>query len=162
MHLNPLLQSVQLALQSNTQKDALRLIDEIVEFCVKHENGKVLGEAEEDVIRLIVAYHWAKKTLYTKFNESGELEAVFMWYHCDEDDDWNFVTDWEPDKEDGDSIYLAFLYTSSTEAFRDGAKGFLEQCPQALNKKLFGIRRRRGIPRRVNYTQKLFKKILEL
>ena len=162
MQTNPLLQSVQLALQNATQQDALRLIDGIVGFCVKHENGKVLGEAEEDVIRLIVAYHWAKKTLYTKFNESGELEAVFMWYHCDEDDDWNFVTDWEPDKEDCDSIYLAFLYTSSTEAFRNGTRGFLEQCPQALNKKLFGIRRREGIPRRVNYTQKLFKKILEL
>jgi len=160
MQTNPLLQSVQLALQNATQQDALRLIDGIVGFCVKHENGKVLGEAEEDVIRLIVAYHWAKKTLYTKFNESGELEAVFMWYHCDEDDDWNFVTDWEPDKEDGDSIYLAFLYTSSTEAFRNGTRGFLEQCPQALNKKLFGIRRREVIPRRVNYTQKLFKKIL--
>jgi len=39
---NPLLQSVQLALQNAEQKEAIAFIDKVVDFCIKMENGKVL------------------------------------------------------------------------------------------------------------------------
>jgi len=41
--MNPLLQSVQLALQNATQKEALVYIDKVVDFCIEKENGKVLN-----------------------------------------------------------------------------------------------------------------------
>lgn len=40
--MNPLLQSVQLALHNGSQADAIELIDKVVDFCIEHENGKVL------------------------------------------------------------------------------------------------------------------------
>ncbi len=43
--MNPLLQSVQLALQNATQKESLSYIDKVVEFCIEQENGKVLEDA---------------------------------------------------------------------------------------------------------------------
>ncbi len=46
--MNPLLQSVQIALQNATQKEAIAFIDKVVDFCVEHENGKVLAGWPED------------------------------------------------------------------------------------------------------------------
>jgi hypothetical protein len=40
--MNPLLQSVILALQSGDQKEAIAEIDRVTEFCVKNEDEKVL------------------------------------------------------------------------------------------------------------------------
>jgi hypothetical protein len=162
MHLNPLLQSVQLALQNATQKDALRLIDEIVEFCIKHENGKVFDEWDEKLIRLMVAYHWAKGTLTTRYDAKGNLKGVFMWYNCNESDGWEFINNWESDREEGDSIFLAFLFAEDKQAFKDLTRDFLRKCPEAMEKKLLGLRYRSEFPKRVTYTNKLFKKILEL
>ncbi len=162
MHLNPLLQSVQLALQNATQQDALRLIDGIVGFCVKHENGKVFDEWDEKLIRLMVAYHWAKGTLTTRYDAKGNLKGVFMWYNCNESDGWEFINNWESDREEGDSIFLAFLFAEDKQAFKDLTRDFLRKCPEAMEKKLLGLRYRSGFPKRVTYTNKLFKKILEL
>ena len=44
MPYNRLLQSVQVALESRTQRDALLAMDEIVDFCLEHENGKVFDD----------------------------------------------------------------------------------------------------------------------
>ena len=41
---NPLLDSVQIALQSGNQPEAVEGIDKIVDFCVAHENGKVFDQ----------------------------------------------------------------------------------------------------------------------
>ena len=78
--MNPLLQSVQLALQNARQKEAIDFIDEVVEFCVEHENGKVFDGWEEEMIRLMVAYHWAKQTLIVHHNADETIRGVFMWY----------------------------------------------------------------------------------
>ena len=43
MYTNRLLQSVQVALESKTQKGALIAMDEVVDFCIEHENGKVFN-----------------------------------------------------------------------------------------------------------------------
>ncbi len=160
MILNPLLQSVQIALQNGTQANALSMMDEVVQFCKDNENGKVFDGWEEELIRLMVAYHWAKKTLIVHQDELGGIKGVFMWYNCNEEDGWHFINKWHPDREDGDSIFLAFLFARDTPAFKELTLDFLNRCPEALEKKKLGLRYRSGFPKRVTYDNRLFKKIL--
>ena len=97
--MNPLLQSVQLALQNAEQKEAIAFIDKVVDFCIEKENGKVLDGWPRDLIQLLVAYHMAKDTFIAEQDAEGNILGVFMWYNCDEEDDWFFVQNWESDKE---------------------------------------------------------------
>jgi hypothetical protein len=83
-----------------------------------------------------------------------------MWYNCNEEDDWSFVQSWLPDQEDGDAIFMAFLYASNNEAFKRITANFILKCPEVTTKKLIGIRHRQGAPTRITYTPKLFNKIL--
>ena len=158
--MNNLLQSVQLALHNGSQAEAIAFIDKVVDFCIKMENGKVLDGWPRDLIQLLVAYHMAKNTFIVEQNEDGKIVGVFMWYNCNEDDDWFFIQNWTPDQEDGDAIFLAFLYASDNEAFKRLTANFILKCPEVTTKKLIGIRHRQGTPTRVTYTPKLFNKIL--
>jgi len=158
---NPLLQSVMIALQGGNQREAMEEIDSIVDFCIQHENGKVFDNWDRDLIRTMVAYHKAKGTMVVTYDED-DITGVFMWYNCDYEDDWNFVLQWEPDREDYDSIFLAFLFAESTQAFKQITYLFLQQSRALSTDHLLGIRHRNGVPTRVEYDQKLFKKILEL
>ena len=158
---NPLLQSVMIALQGGNQREAIEEIDSIVDFCIQHENGKVFDNWDRDLIRTMVAYHKAKGTMVVTYDED-DITGVFMWYNCDYEDDWNFVLQWEPDREDYDSIFLAFLFAESTQAFKQITYLFLQQSRALSTDHLLGIRHRNGVPTRVEYDQKLFKKILEL
>jgi len=158
--MNPLLQSVQIALKNNEQKEALDHIDEIVKFCIKHENGKVFDGWDKDLIRLMVAYHWAKKTLIVHTQEDGTIRGVFMWYNCNKDDGWDFINSWESDREDGDSIFMAFLFAEDKDAFKDLTKDFINKCPEVLEKNKIGLRYRSGFPKKIIYSNKLFKKII--
>jgi hypothetical protein len=157
---NPLLQSVQLALHNGSQAEAIELIDKVVDFCIKHENGKVLDGWPRDLIKLLVAYHMAKDTILIDAGKDEEIQGVYMWYNCNEDDDWSFVQNWLPDQEDGDAIFMAFIYASDNEAFKRITANFILKCPEVTTKKLLGIRHRQGTPTRVTYTPKLFNKIL--
>lgn len=158
---NDLLSSVHTALKNGTQKEALQVIDKIVNFCIEHENGKVFDGWDRETIRLMVAYHYAKGTIIVIFDDS-EVKGVFMWYNCDSKDGWDFVQDWHPDREDSDSIFLAFLFASDTETFKELTKNFISIHPNYSQKKLIGIRYRKGFPTRVEYDSKLFNKILKL
>ena len=160
MGYNRLLQSVQVALENRTQKDAILAMDEVVDFCIQHENGKVFQDWDKELIRLMVAYHWAKQTLIVHYNEDTSVRGVFMWYNCNEDDGWEFINNWEADREDGDSIFLAFLFAEGKDAFKELTQDFLLRCPEALEKNKISIRYRSGFPKRVNYDNRLFKKIL--
>lgn len=159
---NPLLQSVQVALQNGTQKQVLQTVEDIVDFCIKHENGKVLDGWERDTIKLLVAYHMAKDTLLVGYDADNKIDGVFMWYHCNSDDDWFMVYDWDADKPDGDAIFMAFVYAANKEALKKLTANFILKCPEAYTKQLLGIRYRQGSPKRVKYTTKLFQKILEI
>ena len=86
--MNPLLQSVQIALQNATQKEAIDFINKVVDFCVEHENGKVFPGWPEELIRLLVGYHMAKDTFIVEQDEEGNITGVGMWYNCDENADW--------------------------------------------------------------------------
>jgi hypothetical protein len=162
MRANPLLQSVQLALQNATQDEAMRHIEEVVDFCIEHENGRVFDDWDRNTVKLMVAYHWAKDTLLVLRDDEGNVKGVFMWYHCNESDDWEFVANWEEDRENSDSIFLAFLFAADSESFKQLTRDFLSKCPEAKEKKLLGMRYRSGFPRRITYTYKLFKKILAI
>ena len=159
--MNPLLQSVILALQNGTQKEAIAQIDRVVDFCVKNENDKVFGGWGINIIRLLVAYHWAKGTLLVHETD-GKVDGMFMWYRCNESDDWSFVHEWMPDRPDGDSLFLAFLMATNSRSFRELVLNFLESEPAVFTHKLFGSRLRNGKSTRIVYTPKLFQKLLTI
>lgn len=159
--MNPLLQSVILALQSGDQKEAIAEIDRVTEFCVKNEDEKVFGGWGRDIIRLLVAYHWAKGTLLVH-ETNGEVDGMFMWYRCNESDGWEFIQEWMPDRPDGDSLFLAFLTASSSRSFRELVLNFLATEPAVFTHKLFGSRLRNGKSTRIVYTPKLFQKLLAI
>jgi hypothetical protein len=159
--MNPLLQSVILALQSGTQKEAIAEIDRVTEFCVKNEDEKVFGGWGRDIIRLLVAYHWAKGTLLVH-EKDGEVDGMFMWYRCNESDDWSFIHEWMPDRPDGDSIFMAFLHATSPRSFKELVLNFMQSEPAVFTHKLFGSRLRNGKSTRINYTPRLFQKLLTI
>jgi len=158
--MNPLLQSVQIALQSAEQKEAITFIDKVVDFCIAMENGKVLDGWPRDLIQLLVAYHMAKNTFISEQDAEGNILGVLMWYNCDEDDDWFFVQNWEADNPDGSAIFMAFLFAADNKTFKQMTHNFIIKCPEVMQKKLLGIRHRNGAPTRVVYSTKLFNKIL--
>lgn len=160
--MNPLLQSVQIALQNAEQKEAIDFIDKVVDFCVEHENGKVLAGWPEDRIQLLVAYHLAKDTFISEQDADGNILGIFMWYNCNEDADWNFVQNWEADYTDGNAIFMAFLFANNTETFKKMTNDFISKCPEVMQKKLLGVRYRNQKPTRVEYTPKLFNRILSI
>jgi len=155
----PLLQSVQLALQNAEQKEAIAFIDKVVDFCIEHENGKVLGKWSKGMIRLLVAYHMAKDTCIVEKDEEGNITGLGMWYNCNEDDDESFIENWIADDPDGNAIFMAFLFSNTTKTFKQLTHNFINKCPGVMQKKLLGIRRRKGSAVRVEYSPKVFKKI---
>ena len=162
MGYNRLLQSVQVALENRTQKDAILAMDEVVDFCIQHENGKVFQDWDKELIRLMVAYHWAKQTLIVHYNEDTSVRGVFMWYNCNEDDNWSLVQNWEAADPDGNAMFLAFLFADSTNVFKRITQNFIIKCPEVMQKKLISIRYRNHQPTRVEYTPKLFNRILSI
>jgi len=160
--MNPLLQSVQIALKNAEQKEAIDFINKVVEFCIEHENGKVLSGWPEDRIQLLVAYHMAKNTFIFEQDEEGNIQGVFMWYNCNEDADWNLVKDWKSDNSEGNAIFMAFLFADSTETFKKMTNDFIIKCPEVMQKQLLGIRYRNQKPTKVEYTPKLFNRILSI
>jgi hypothetical protein len=158
---NRLLQSVQLALHNRTQEDALLAMDKVLDFCVQHENGRVFDGWDIELVRLMIAYHWAKQTLIVHYNEDSTIRGVFMWYNCNEDDGWEFINNWEADREDGDSVFMAFLFADGEGAFRELTLDFINRCPEVLHKNKIGLRYRSGFPKRVKYDNRLFKKIIK-
>jgi hypothetical protein len=159
--MNPLLQSVQLAIEDGTQTEALAFIDQVVDFLVEQENGKVLKGWKREWIRLLVGYHIAKKTIIVE-EENENVLGVGMWYHCNEDADWFFIQKWEPDEEDGNAIFIGFLNAVSTNVFKEITRKFVGLYPDIEDKKIIMMRHRCGVPTRVESTYKLFNKILAI
>ena len=107
--MNPLLQSVQLAIQDGTQVEAIAYIDKLVDFCIANENGRVLPGWPRELIQLLVAYHIAKDTFVAEEDKDGKIEGLGMWYHCDKDEDDSLITEWKPDSNDSNAIFIGFL-----------------------------------------------------
>lgn len=159
---NPQLIEAVALLNSEDQPEFTSFVDKVTAYCIKMENGKVFDEWNETVIRQLVAYHFIKKTLIVLSNESAEIQGVFMWYNCDNDYEWSFVQEWKPDNLGGDSVFLAFLFASSTAAFRKLTLDLISKEPDVLHKYLIGCRNRNGRSIRVDYDQKLLSRLLKL
>ena len=157
---NSVLNSAVAALNSGEQPHLATYVDRIVDYCVENENGKVFEDWDRETLRQLVAYHQAKGTIIALSDNENNIQGVFMWYNCNEDDGWEFINNWEADREDGDSIFLAFIFAEGDDAFKDITRDFLSRCPEVFEKNKLGIRPRGGIPTRVTYTNRLFKKIL--
>ena len=154
--MNPLLQSVQIALQNAEQEEAIAFIDKVVDFCIARENGKVLDGWPRDLIQILVADHMSKDTFIVEQDEEVNILGIFMWYKCDEDEDWFFVKNWTADNPDGNAIFMAFLFASDNQTFKQMTHDFIIKCPEVMHKKLLGIRHRNGAPARVVYSTNLF------
>ena len=70
------------------------------------------------------------------------------------------LTEWEADRPNGDSVFMAFIYASNNKAFKKIVLGMIAKEPNVLWKKLFGLRLKRGVPTKVNYTTKAISKVL--
>ena len=157
---NPLLQSVQLALHNGAQAEAIELIDKVVDFCIEHENGKVLDGATKDYIQTLVAYHIAKDTITLESDASGNISGVFMWYNCNEDEVLSQLNEWKPDRKDGDTVLMASIFAKDKQTFKKIIHNFIIKCPEVSYKKLRAVRYKSGVQQVRSYTTKLFRKIL--
>lgn len=135
-------------------------VEDIVGYCIRKENGKVFEGMDEDTITTMVTYHMFKKTISVIY-EDKKVVGVHMWYNCDYTDDWTFVENWEEDKKDGDTIWLAFLFGDSNEVMKELILDFIKKEPDVLTKKLVAIREKQNIPTRIDVSRKYFSKILK-
>ena len=133
-------------------------VKDIVGYCIRKENGKVFDDWDEGVITTMVAYHLAKDTISVIY-EDDEVVGVQMWYNCNYDDGWDFIKNWEEDRADGDTVFLAFLFADNRDVMQQLAIDLLQRNSDIENKKLISIRQRNGGPERVEYPQKFLKKL---
>lgn len=158
---NAVLNSAVAVLNSGNQPHFRAYVDKVVEYCIENENGKVFQDWDRETLCQLVAYHQAKGTLIVLADDETNIQGVFMWYNCNSDDHWSFVYNWNEDDKNGDAIFLAFLFASNTSAWKQMLLTFIEREPDCLTKKLLGVRHRKGNPTRVEYTTKIFSKILK-
>lgn len=159
---NELLNQAVATLNDSRNLDFINFVDKVTDYCIENENGKVFDDWNRETLRQLVAYHQFKGTLIVLSNADREVAGVFMWYNCNKDDGWSFVFNWEEDKKEGDAVFMAFLFASSTRAWKKMAINFIEKEPDCLCKQLIGSRHRKGQPTKVYYTNKILSRILKL
>jgi hypothetical protein len=135
-------------------------VEKIVGYCIRKENGKVFDDWGEDIITTMVTYHMMKKTISVVY-DGDEVVGVHMCYNCNYDDGWDFIKNWEEDKPNGDTVFLAFLFADNKEAMRKLTIDLIEREPDVLTKNIISIRQRNGGPERVEYSLKFLKKLLK-
>ena len=135
-------------------------VKKITKYCIEKENGKVFPQEEEGTINTIIFYHITKNTIITVKDNDGNVIGVVMWYNCDYEDGWDFVLNWEEDKKDGDTVFIAFLFAENRKVLKKLTADLIKKEPDVLTKKLIGIRQRRGIPTKIDLSVKYFNKLL--
>ena len=93
----------------------------------------------------MVTYHMFKKTISVVY-EDDQVVGVHMWYNCNYDDGWDFIKNWEEDRKDGDTVFLAFLFADNKKIMKKLAIDLIEKEPSVLTKNLISIRQRHGHP----------------
>jgi hypothetical protein len=145
----------------NTNTQFAELVQDIVDYCRSKENGEVFDGWDDNVISHIIAYHLVKDTCILCMDD-GKITGVAMWYNCNSSDDWSFIEEWHPDDRCGDSVFIAFLFSESSQCLRRMCASLLIKEPSVLTKKIIGLRHRNGYPCRVEYRNSVFKKVLNL
>jgi len=136
-------------------------VKKITEYCIKKENGKVFPNETKETINAIVFYHIAKETIIIEKDQEGNVVGVVMWYNCNYDDGWEFIREWTEDRQEGDAIFIAFLFAESREILKALTLNLISVEPNVLIKKLIGIRQRRGVPVKIDLSVKYFNKLLK-
>jgi hypothetical protein len=131
-------------------------VKDIVDYCIRKENGQVFIDMDESTITTMVTYHLFKKTLSVIY-KGNEIVGVHMWYNCDYTDDFSFILNWEEDKKDGDTIFIAFLFAEDDDAMIELLHDFIDKEPDMLVKKLKAIRGNQEI----DVSRKWFTKVLK-
>ena len=136
------------------------LFDRLYEFTTKNEkNAYVLEHFEPEVVKILIAWHYLKKTLIYHTTD-GEITGLFMWYRTNEKWSWEDILTWKADDPGGNCFFLAFLWGEG-EALRKITLELINRQPEVIRGKLFGCRERQDGPRIVEYDQRLFVKILK-
>jgi len=159
---NELLNLAVAALEDTTNLDFINFVDKVTDYCVENENGKVFDQWDRKTLRQLIAYHQVKGTLIVLNDSERNIAGVYMWYNSDKEDGWSFVYNWEEDKPRGDTIFMAFLFSSTTQALKKLVLKFIEKEPDCLHKSLVGSRHRHGEPTKISYKQNIFTKLLKL
>lgn len=158
---NSLVHSVAKSLTSGNQPEVINLVSKVADFCIENENGEVFAGWEKETIELMIAYHLAKGTCIIDMDDSG-VHGIVMWYNCDYDDSWEFVTSWTEDKPEGDSIFIAFLFSDSSNTLKKMCATLVWNEPNVLTKRIIGLRYRNGVPTKVDYPNSVFRRVLNL
>ena len=85
-----------------------------------------------------------------------------MWYNCNYEDNWKFVEEWHLDDKNGDTVFLAFMWASNTKDFKRLIINLIVNEPTVLSKKLTSLRTKNKQPTKIDYSTKVFAKILSL
>jgi hypothetical protein len=156
---NPL--AIHMAQAYEVDPDLRKIVDELHAYARSRENGEVFDTWDDYIVKQIIAYNIGKGTiLYSRTEDTGEINGLAMWYHCNQTVDWDFVKRWHPDDPEGDAIFIAFLFSDGKDIFKRMTRNFLKYEPTALDKTILGLRRRNNTPTRVVYPRSLFTKIL--
>jgi len=136
------------------------LFEQLYAFTVKNEgNAYVLNHFDEEVVRILIAWHYLKKTLIYHTTD-GEVDGLFMWYRTNDKWTWDDILNWTPDDPTGKCFFLAFLWAEGP-ALRRMTLELIDRQPEVIRGRLFGCRERQDGPRIVEYDQRLLVKILQ-
>jgi len=136
------------------------LFEQLYTFTVKNEdNAYVLNHFDEEVVRILIAWHYLKKTLIYHTTD-GEVDGLFMWYRTNDKWTWDDILNWTPDDPTGKCFFLAFLWAEGP-ALRRMTVELIDRQPEVIRGRLFGCRERQDGPRIVEYDQRLLVKILQ-
>ena len=123
------------------------------------ENVEVVHNFDPEVVRLLIAYHYLKKTLAWHSTE-GEIDGLLMWYRCSQDWTWDDIKNWTPDDKDGDSFFLAFCW-AKPGILRELCLQLIAQAPDVLTSRIYSLRERKDGPTLVEWSQKIFVRVLK-
>tara|TARA_R110002051_G_scaffold154782_3_gene226959 strand:+ start:14732 stop:15367 length:636 start_codon:yes stop_codon:yes gene_type:complete len=137
----------------------VELFDRLYDFIYSTpENVEVVHNFDPEVVRLLIAYHYLKGTLVWHSTE-GEIDGLLMWYRC-QDWTWDDIIAWKPDDKDGDSFFLAFLW-SKPGGMRGLCLQLIAKVPEVITHRLLGLREKKDGPRLIEWSQKLLVRVLK-
>ena len=138
------------------------ILDELYEYAVKSENGRVFYGVPEEAVRCIITHRQHKGRLIVHRDEAGDVDGMFMWHRfkkgwTEEDK----LENWGDDDEGGGELYLAATFASSREVLRWGILKFIQKEPDVLHLKLSMTRLKGGKDVLCDVPQKMLARLLK-
>ena len=121
--------------------------------------GRVFRGWSREQVKIMLAYHAAKKTLVYYQLFGGQVAGLLTWHRTPPGAGWEWVEQWKEDVPGGD-VLLAHAFADSAMVRRFGCMEFLRRVPDAPNVPVRAYRWKRGEPRLVLYPFKNFIRLL--